>query len=262
MKLKNILLGSALLSSTLFAGGDIAPVEPIIAEEIPVANTWSFEFEPYMLIASMSGDAKIGRSPVVEIDMNFGDILEKLDIGAMAHFEALHQSGWGIWLDYGFMDLSSDIKGPVGGVTNMRMRQGTLEAFAMYRQPLGSGNIDYLAGIRWWDNDIDVSHNLLPIDVEVEEDWVDPVVGARWSTSINDDWKFMVLGTVGGFGVGSDLTASGAVDLKYVINDLLDLDLQYKALWADYASGTKGQKGYFAYDVTSYGPIIGLNFKF
>ncbi len=262
MKFKNILLGSALLSSTLFAGGDIAPIEPIIVEEIPVANAWSFEFEPYMLIASMSGDTIIGRSPTVEIDMDFGDILEKLDIGAMAHFEALHQSGWGIWLDYGFMDLSSDITGPVGGVTNMRMRQGTLEAFAMYRQPLGSGNIDYLAGIRWWDNDLDVSHNLLPIDVEVEEDWVDPVVGARWSTAINDDWKFMVLGTVGGFGVGSDLTASGAIGVKYVINDLLDLDLQYKALWADYESGTKGQQGYFAYDVTTYGPIIGLNFKF
>ena len=260
-KIKNLLLGSALLSSILFAGGDIAPVEPVVVE-IPVANTWSFEFEPYMIIASMSGDSKIGRSPTVEIDMDFGDILEKLDIGAIAHFEALHQSGWGIWLDYGFMDLSSDITGPIGGVTDMRMRQGTLEAFAMYRQPLGSGNIDYLAGIRWWDNDIDVSHNLLPLDVEVKEDWVDPVIGARWSTKINENWKFSVLGTVGGFGIGSDLTASGSVGVKYVINDLLDLDLQYKALWADYESGTKGQKGYFAYDVTTYGPIIGLNFKF
>jgi len=30
----------------------------------------------------------------------------------------------------------------------------------------------------------------------------------------------------------------------------------------DIQSATKGQKGYFAYDVTTYGPIIGLNFKF
>ena len=262
MKLTSILLGSALLSSTLFAGGDIAPVEPIVVEEIPAVSPWSFEFEPYMLIASMSGDTIIGRSPTVEIDMDFGDILENLDIGAMAHFEAHNQNGWGLWLDYGFMDLSSDITGPVGGVTDMRMRQGILEAFAMYTQPLGDGNIDYLAGIRWWDNDIDVSHNLLPLDIEVEEDWVDPVVGARWSTALNDDWKFMMLGTVGGFGVGSDISVSGNIGVKYVISDLLDLDLQYKALWADYESGTKGQKGYFAYDVTTYGPIIGLNFKF
>ncbi len=261
MKLTNLLLGSALLSPTLFAGGDIAPVEPVVEAPVVKTKAWSYEFEPYLLIASMSGDSKIGRSPTTEIDMDFGDILENLKIGAMGHFEAKHQNGWGIWLDYGFMDLASDITGPVGGVTDMSMRQGTFEAFAMYTQSLGDGNIDYLAGIRWWDNDIGVSHNLLPLNVEVEEDWVDPVVGARWTTAINDDWNFMMAGTVGGFGIGSDLSVSGAIGVKYVISDLLDLDLQYKALWADYESGTKGQAGYFAYDVTTYGPIIGLNFK-
>jgi hypothetical protein len=88
------------------------------------------------------------------------------------------------------------------------------------------------------------------------------VVGARWTTPINEDWNFSLLGTVGGFGLESDLTASGAIGVKYVINDLLDLDLQYKATWADYESGTKGTAGYFAYDTVTYGPIIGLNFKF
>ena len=261
MKLTNLLFSSALLTSTLFAGGDIVPVEPVVDTPVVETKTWSYEFEPYLLMATMTGETKLGRSPTVEIDMDFGDILEKLDIGFMGHFEAHNQNGWGIWIDYGFMDLSSDITGPAGGVTDMRMRQGVLEAFGIYRQSLGSGNIDYLAGIRWWDNDIDVSHNLLPLDVEVEEDWVDPVIGARWTTAINESWEFSVLGTVGGFGMGSDLSAGGAIGFKYVISDLLDLDLQYKALWADYESGTKGQKGYFAYDVTTYGPIVGLNFK-
>lgn len=262
MKIKNILAGSLFLSSMLFAGGDIAPVEPI-AEEVPVAaSTWSYELEPYMLIASMTGNSKVGRAPTLEIDIDFGTILENFDMGAMVHFEAMNQSGWGIWIDYGFMDLSSDITGPVAGVTNARVRQGTLEAFGMYRQPLASGHIDYLAGIRWWDNDFDVNHQQLPISIEVEEDWVDPVIGARWTTPINESWKFSLHGTVGGFGLASDLTASGSIGIKYVISDLLDLDLQYKALWADYESGTKGEKGYFAYDVTTYGPIVGLNFKF
>ena len=261
MKLKNILLGSAILSSTLFAGGDIAPVEPVV-EEAPTASAWSFELEPYMIIASMSGNTQMGRAPNVEIDVDFSTILENLDMGAMVHFEAHHQSGWGLWIDYGFMDLGSDITGPVGGVTDASIRQGTLEAFGMYRQTLSNGYVDYLAGIRWWDNDIDVSHSALPIAIEVEEDWVDLVVGARWTTAISENWNFSLLGTIGGFGLESDLTASGAIGVKYVINDLLDLDLQYKAVWADYESGSKGQKGYFAYDTTTYGPIIGLNFKF
>ena len=264
MKFTTLLLSSALLSSTLFAGGDIAPAEPAIEEVVPQVTTspWSFELEPYMLISSMAGTAKIGRTPALEIDMDFGDILEQLDMGAMAHFEAHHESGWGLWLDYGFMDLSSDLTGPVGGVTEVGIRQGMLEAFGMYRQDLASGYIDYLAGIRWWDNDIDVSHSALPIAANVEEDWVDLVVGARWTTLINEDWKFQMHGTIGGLGLESDLTASGAIGVKYVINDLLDFDLQYKAVWADYESGSKGEKGYFAYDTTTYGPIIGLNFKF
>ena len=261
MKFTTLLLSSALLSSTLFAGGDIAPVEPVV-DSMPQVDTspWSYEFEPYLLISSMSGTAKVGRTPTLEIDMNFGDILEQLDIGAMAHFEAHHESGWGLWLDYGFMDLSSDLTGPVGGVTDVGIRQGILEVFGMYRQDVANGYIDYLAGVRWWDNDIDASHSALPLAANVEEDWVDLVVGARWTTPINESWNFSVNGTVGG--LGSDISLSGAVGVKYVISDLLDLDLQYKALWADYESGTKGQQGYFAYDVTTYGPIIGLNFKF
>ena len=179
MKLTHILTSSALLSSMLFAGGDIIPVNPIV-ENVPIEESaWSFELEPYMLIASMSGNAKVGRTPALEIDVDFGTILENLDIGAMVHFEAMNQNGWGIWIDYGFMDLSSDITGPIGGVTNASVRQGTLEAFGMYRQALNNGHIDYLAGIRWWDNDFDITHNSLPVDIAVEEDWVDLVVGAR-----------------------------------------------------------------------------------
>lgn len=262
MKLTTLLLSSTLLSSALFAGGDIAPVEPTIEDVVPqvAASAWSFELEPYMLISSMTGTTKMGRTPSMEIDMDFGDILEKLDMGVMVHFEAHNVNGWGLWLDYGFMDLSSDINGPVGGVTDVGIRQGVLEAYGMYRQEVSGGYVDYLAGVRWWDNDIDVSHSALPLDVNIEEDWVDLVVGARWTTPINDSWKFSATGTVGG--LGSDISLSGAVGVKYVISDLLDLDLQYKALWADYESGTRGQKGYFSYDVTTYGPIVGLNFKF
>ncbi len=71
MQLHKILLGSALLSSILFAGGDITPT-PVVEEPVVVeTKAWSFEFEPYMLIASMSGDSIIGRSPTAEIDMTF-----------------------------------------------------------------------------------------------------------------------------------------------------------------------------------------------
>lgn len=260
--IQNFLL-SLLSSSFLIAGGDIAPIEPAVqTPTIPTQNGWTYELEPYLLIASMTGSSKIGRAPTLEVDVDFGTILENLDMGAMVHFEAHGSNGWGYWIDYGFMDLSSDISGPVGGVIDARVRQGILEAFVLYRQALDNGHFDYLAGIRWWDNDFDIKHNALPIDVKIDENWIDPVIGGRWSAPLNESWLFSLHGTIGGFGVSSELSASGSVGFKYEINEMMDLDLQYKTLWADYESGTRGQKGYFAYDVTTYGPIVGLNFKF
>ena len=60
-------------------------------------------------------------------------------------------------LDYGFMELSAEISGPLGGVLDAKVRQGVLEALLVRHVSSGNGHIDYLAGIRWWDNDIDVT---------------------------------------------------------------------------------------------------------
>ncbi len=142
---------------------------------------WFCIFAYYLMATSIAGTASIGRATGVDIDVEFSDILETLNIAAMAHFEAHHKSGWGIWLDYGFMDLSQDTSGPKGGIAATDLRQGVMEAFA---------------------------------------------------------------------------------GIIYVINDLLDIDLTYKATWVDYEEGTKRTPGYFEHDTVTYGPILGLNFKF
>jgi hypothetical protein len=70
-----------------------------------MADEWTFSVEPYVLAASIAGDASIGRVTGVEIDVDFSTILEKLEMAAMVHFEAHSGNGWGFALDYGFMDL-------------------------------------------------------------------------------------------------------------------------------------------------------------
>lgn len=262
-KLSPLLTATIAVMMTVSVNANETPLKAAEEELFSTkpAKSWSYEFEPYMLVTSISGDAGIGRSSGVPIDVDFSDILENLDIGAMAHFEAHHESGWGVWIDYGFMDLSSDITGPVNGITSASVRQGVLETLGMYRQKLSYGDIDYLAGVRWWDNDINVLHSSLPIDINVKEDWIDLVVGARWTTPINEYWSFNLLGTAGGFGLESDFTASSAIGVKYVISDLVDLNLQYKATWVDYENGIKRESNYFMYDTVTYGPLIGLSFK-
>ncbi len=230
------------------------------------AQDWSFELEPYMLGSSIKGDTTVGRAAGVEIDVDLSDILEVLDIGGMGHFEAHHSSGWGAILDYGFMDLSDDISGPSGGVVRAKVRQGVFEALLARRRQLGNGYVDYLVGVRWWDNDIDVTIDPVALPgsatANVEEDWVDLIVGARWTNPLNDRWTFRFRGDIGGLGLEADFTTSVSAGFRYQISDGIDLDLQYKALWVDFEDGSRGQPGYFAFDTVTHGPIVGFIFNF
>ena len=230
------------------------------------AQDWSFEVSPYLLAASIEGDASVGRATGVDVDVDFGDILENLDLAFMGHFEAHHSSGWGAILDYGFMDLSADISGPRGGVLDASVRQGILEALLVRRMQSGDGYIDYLAGVRWWDNDVDtlIDPAVLPgtIAFEVEEDWVDLVVGVRWTKPLSEKWTLHLRGDVGGFGIESDFTSQIAAGFHYQLTNSIELDVQYRALWVDYETGSRGTSGYFEYDTVTHGPIIGLIFNF
>ena len=61
---------------------------------------------------------------------------------------------------------------------------------------------------------------------------------------------------------GADFTASTSAGLIYRVNDLIDVDIYYKASWVDYSEGTQEEQGYFLYDTVTHGLVLGLNFKF
>jgi hypothetical protein len=66
----------------------------------------------------------------------------------------------------------------------------------------------------------------------------------------------------GDIGAGDSNFTATAAGVRYTINEWLDFDLQYKALWVDYETGTPNRVGHFKYDTTTYGPIVEINFKF
>ncbi len=229
------------------------------------ASNWSHEIELYGLAATIDGDSGIGRVDGADVDVNFDDILDVLNAAAMVHYEAHHTSGWGLILDYSFMDLRDDLSGPKGGVADFKVRQGVFQADVMYRVSLAGGTLDYLGGVRWWDNNLEVNVDaaVLPGSVSrrVSEDWVDVFVGARWIQPINQQWDYILRGDVGGFGLEADFTSSLSGGFRYKLTEALELDMQYKATVVDYEGGTKGEPGYFAYDTVTHGPMLGLIYK-
>ena len=68
------------------------------------------------------------------------------------------------------MLLREDISGPKDGITNLEVRQGVFQADVIYRVDLEKGHLDYLGGIRWWDNDLEVEIDpvILPGNLKAE----------------------------------------------------------------------------------------------
>ncbi|WNC66885.1 hypothetical protein RI845_10075 [Thalassotalea nanhaiensis] len=232
------------------------------------ADDWSFQLEPYLMATTIEGDASLGRAPKTDLDVNFDTILENLESGGMLHFEAHHTNGWGMVFDYGYMDLGATTKSDNGTRVNAEVRQGVLEGLAVYRTEIANGHIDYIAGARWWDNDLELNVNNSSLDGsfdrQVKSDWIDAVVGIRVHQKLSDNWTFQAHADVGGFSIGSssEFTSTLKAGVLYNINELMTLDLNYKATWVNFDEGNKGQPGYFQYDTVTHGPAVGLIFKF
>jgi hypothetical protein len=231
----------------------VTTVAPITEE----APAWSFEFSPYLAMSGISGSSEIILASPAPVELDFSQILDALEFGAAGHFEAFHRSGWGVWIDYNFVSLGAT--GDASIVT-IDVKQAIFEGYGMYRQRFGRNTIDYMAGIRRWN--LKMNATIADrIDIhDTNNHWIDAVVGVRWTRELSENWSLYLRADVG---TGeSDFTAAAAAGVRYTINEWLDFDLQYKALWVDYETGTANTLDYFHYDTMTYGPILGLNFKF
>jgi hypothetical protein len=230
------------------------------------ARTWQYTVKPYLLASSIDGEAGVGRVGGIPIDISFSDILENLQMAGMLNFEAQHRNGWGMIFDYAFMDLGGDTSVGLGGIVDAGVRQGILEALASHRLKTGTGTLELLAGIRWWDNQVQIDFDPLigggSPSLSVDEGWVDPVVGLRWTNSLSDRWKWSLRGDIGGFGVGSDFSWSARATAFYHMTDRFDLEFGYMAVDVDYDNGKAADSGLFTYDATTHGPMVGLVIKF
>ena len=225
---------------------------------------WDISFEPYSLAVNIDGTASIGRVVGAPVNVGFGDILENLKMAAMLHVEGFNNTNnWGVILDYGYMNLGG--RGS-RGILTAGVKQGILEAFIAKRIQTETGHIDWYAGVRSWNNKIDLVLDpaILPgsRNITVREQWVDIVFGARSVMPLNERWTMLLRADVGGFGASSELTYAGSAGLNYHLSDNWLIDIQYKGVWVDYESGAAGAPDSFYYDTVSHGPLVGISYTF
>lgn len=85
---------------------------------------------------------------------------------------------------------------------SMDIRQGVLEAKVFKRYQYDFGFVDYMVGIRWWDNDIDTqiqteTTSLIDSSRSLNVDWVDYLIGARLTTPLTESWSVYFNGDIG-----------------------------------------------------------------
>lgn len=249
-------------SATFFS--IVVAVFSLLVSRTAASDDWNFVIAPYLLVPTITGDASLGRVDNAEVDLSGADIFKSLQLGAMLQGEARHASGYGVLLNYAFMDLGNDFSGP-RGYTNVDtdVFQGILEGFATRRFEYSGGVVDGYGGVRWWDIgiDVDASTPLGDVSYSRDVDWVDPVIGARWMPRLSDAFRLLLQGDVGGVGAASKFTWCAQGGVIWDASGTTSITLLYKALGVDYESGTRGTSSYFEYNTITQGPLLGLVFR-
>jgi hypothetical protein len=98
------------------------------------------------------------------------------------------------------------------------------------------------------------------LDVGKSRVWFDPFVGARLQVPGTGRFRLGVRGDVGGFGIGSKFAWQLYPVIGFRIARWFEVAAAYRWLSMDYETGTDAER--FAYDVTTFGPELGLMFHF
>ena len=218
-------------------------------------DTWEFNLAPlYLWAVNMDGDMTLmGNTTPIQADFN--KIASKLEEIFTIHFEGMHNSGWGFLTDVSYLNLGDQQTTPESLTIDVDFTNLMVELAGVYRFSLDENNLDLIGGIRYYglDTEINVVGNP-PVDKD--KDWVDAMLGARYTWTITDKWNFMARGDIG-FG-GSDLAWNLTGLFNYQPWKHVSLLFGYRYMDIDFEDGSGADL--FRYDVSMHGPLLGLNF--
>jgi hypothetical protein len=230
----------------------------LFASSTAQAGEWKHEFAPYVWGAAMEGQSGIG--PVtVDVDVSFSDIVDNLETGFQGVYRGT-KDRVSVTVDLVYMGLGATGNGPEGYVRgDVDMDQVALEVAGGYEV---LERLVVFGALRYNDisMEIDTSGPLGTRSASLDEDWIDPVIGAHYTIPFADKWSFTLRGDIGGFGVGSDFAWQAIGSVRWQANDRLGVVGAYRYFEMDYENGSGAD--YFKYDMATSGPGVGVVFTF
>ena len=225
------------------------------------AADWEFKLAPYLWFAGLEGTAAtIPGLPPAPIDISPSKALEDTETALMLAFEA-RKGRSGLFMDFVYSDVRSDEELiPSLGLSLRSETKSALYTFAYAHRLLATerGNLDLLAGARYWSVDSYLAFSgPLGLNGRNKESWVDPVLGVKGYHLLGSS-RFYVSGAaaLGGFGVGSKMFYDLNLNLGYQWNDAIGTAIGYRGFDVE-----RDESGFF-YDVQQAGFGIGLAWSF
>ncbi len=251
MKLKNIFVVSAFLSSMLFAGGDIAPVEPMV-EKVPVSvNAWNASASLNMWGAGISGET----ASYNEIDVPFSDILDSLDMTFMSTLR-VEKGKWGIESDFVYLKIGDEIDDNLL-IDRFSYKTWIVTPIMTYQVvDSGSLNLYILAGARYLYMKPSITTSK-GTDRTTSGNLWDGIVGVKGMYDLDEKWFMPFHFDVGTGDTDMTWQAFAGVGYKY---ESFDLIAGYRYLDWNFEDSSPG--GQVFNDLTIDGPIVGVKFRF
>ncbi|HBE92910.1 MAG TPA: hypothetical protein DDW55_10410 [Gammaproteobacteria bacterium] len=203
----------------------------------------------YLWGAGLSGQATLGQQTIPEqpVEVDFDDILDKLDAGFQAHYEGTGER-WGLGLDFTYLKISDTNDADVSATTKMTLS----ELFGIYK---ASQVFDLFAGVRFTGLDMSVE---TPGQASAEGDrsLTDFFGGGRFIVPLSDSWN---LGLRGDIGTGdTDLVWNAVAALDWHVSKSIALRGGYR--WLDYDLENDDAPIEAKLDLLMDGPFLGIGF--
>jgi hypothetical protein len=233
------------------------------------AEGWNFIVNPYFMAPNMDGKAGLGPLET-RVSQSPSDIFSNLNWGFMGDVEA-NNGNWGFNFDVNYMNL--DLTPENRNRLEVTGHQAAYTAIVLKRV---HENAWVYAGVRYSDMGVNFGcqTQCLPngginipggitvpeIDTSRNEDWVEGLIGFRAELPFNDKLDLTFTADAGGFGEGSDITINAWPQLGFRLGSSSKLMLGYRLLYIKYEN-LEGPRP-FLYDVLTFGPTLGLEFRF
>jgi hypothetical protein len=229
------------------------------------ANTWAeslsemdWDVTPYLWGSSIETDIQVGGASIAGTNVEFKDLVDKLEIGFMLHVEGEGER-YGLFVDISYIELG-DTDTQKGVRTETDIDQGMYELAATFKPGNPDSPFDMFAGVRFvtLDAELGLTTPAGAVSQTFSKDInrTDILVGFRYFNTLADSWQVKLRLDGGVETGGNDVSVNAVGLLGYTFGESFDgtafVGYRHFVLQVD--------EGNLEIDLSYSGPLAGFKF--